>query len=262
MLPFRTNWLATQRTIGASPSLERKKQTQMHVSLNELSTVSQKAALGVGASLGAAEDAAYAVRWLALRGFPALSLIRQGLFAVDTSVSVFGASGIEDGALVWRPRAEGKTLSSVLIGGAAAELFGSMETKRISFDQLDFPLIQLAHFAQLSVDRGIALHFEWIGPRSSMKLLCGDDTLRVVGKRGKPMPSEPCQVKVCQTAKAVSDSGETWACAPQAGRLYQEGCDVDDTDWREIRRLADRILVEASDRSRAVGAGAGLSDND
>jgi hypothetical protein len=227
--------------------------------------VGYKAAIGCGVSTGGAEDFGRAATWLAVRGLPALDSMLAALGAVDSERTDYGNACFDSRGAEWHSGGTG--LSAALLGAAPAALFVSLavenEGSRLHLFDVDVPLLQLPHFANAAVRHELPCRVVWHTQLSDARVACmpGEVTVssgqvRFGGERALRMdvrlfsPGQDSQI-----AHRVLDT-------QREQEIYHHGYAVDDDGWARLCRYADNILVAATERSRALGAGAGLRDND
>lgn len=237
----------------------------VRISLNELSITSHKAALGAGVSTGAAEDLAKAVWWLAVRQLPVLRPVLQGLDAVDTARSVFGQASITKNRIAWHSLQPDKNLSAALIGGAASDLLLSLSVSGMAglyMLDLDCPLLLLPHFASAATKAGLNVHILWATEGAQIELTGTDDRIHIVHSEGDPVQCGRYKLQVTLERTVADLSSPLLFQGAREPDIHRHGYEIEENDWSDLGAFADRNLVRATARSRAVGAGAGLSDND
>ncbi len=239
----------------------------MIVSLNEIESLSWRAALRVGATYGAADDAATAVRWLLARGLPALPPLVAALDRVAGGVSHWGRLEEQPASAGGRSRSglwsadEGRQLSIVLIGGAAADWFGACAADgpaELCLEPVDVPLLLLPSLLIAAAEQGFDVQVGWSGFAAS--------------GRGSVVSFQGCGDAglAARRAAAVTAALLSPGEKPAAGRVLEErlgsvceeGIRVDGDIWLRLDRHAHGMLVPESRASRAGGAGPAGSDND
>ena len=243
----------------------------MIVSLNEIESLAGRAALGVGATWGAADDAAAAaLRWLLARGLPAAPLLVAALDKVASGISHWGrleerpAAGAEvpnppgGGGSRFRSglwsAGGGRHLSTVLIGGAASDWLGASAAEgraALCLESVDVPLLLLPSILTAAARQGFDVHVSWPGfaasGRGSAVALQGCDAAGLAACRGAAV-----------TVTVPPPAGQTAvAMLPEEQLLSfcRRGFEVEDEIWLRLERHAWCMLVPESRASRAGGAG-------
>jgi len=217
----------------------------MTYSLNEIETMSAKAARGAGLPWGMAEEAGKAARWLAAHRQPALDALAGLLDLIDRRSYGDLAPVRENQRWVGREgllcaMTAGITLCDRAEALAAGERFA---TGRIAFPVLSLPFIASAQRAT-----GIAFGVKWPGVA-----ICIDAAGLHISP-GTDVRAVAADELVCE-ARSVELNGDVI-------RGETNGTELDPALWARLGDFAQRTYVPASDRSRQQGAGAGLDDND
>jgi len=214
----------------------------MIVSLNEVESTIRKAFRGAGYHWGEAEEAGKAAVWLARRKLPVMKPFLQLLRSLEGPP--LSRRPIVTGN-VWEA-ASGK-LCPVLAGIALAD--AAMEFRigsEIRFENLLLPGL-LAPFASLAAKANqLNLSIHWPGHRMAVQ--------------GNEFHGELTNTEYqATTFLNVRSQNGTF----EAVTFGEETTLATDSElWTELNRFAAKTYVPASERSRAVGAGAGLTDND
>lgn len=242
----------------------------MIVSLNEIEVTVVNAASGAGAPTGLAEDAGAAAAWLALRGLPVAPVIR---LALDGLVS--GTSGPPQFGQ-WRDgrvTSAAPCVSAVLAASPACDVLLAEpcdDWPAVRFDAIDAPLLVAAAAGLASARYGASFVVNWESGGGTVRFVSErESTVAHVPGRPAPWHPEPAALTIERAGAGEFDTGH-WpgdvigadAFARARSHVLAHGVAVDDGDWDRLRSLAARMLVPASERSRAVGAGAGLIDFD
>lgn len=91
---------------------------------------------------------------------------------------------------------------------------------------------------------------------ANFSVTCGDSAAAVqITPRSLAGPADTITTPLEITSTVAASEQRT--DVPRALRVQ-----VSDSDWRSVNTAAARIYVPSSERSRATGAGAGLTDND
>ncbi len=211
----------------------------MIVSLNEVESLSLKAARGAGMSWGLAEEAAYAARWLAFRGWAwDRSFIEILQRRADVSPPLLMGSSICGDR-------EGAAVCPIHAGAALADLLRVRES--ITLHRVLAPL-WLLPFAHRLAAKQCDVRITWANGHCVLNVadaLIGDAVR---------LPAAIVDWISVEMLQPCSRSGD----AP----IQAVGSTVDQAAWDALERWAARTYVPASVQSRLAGAGAGLSDND
>ncbi|MDG2403519.1 MAG: DUF3726 domain-containing protein [Paracoccaceae bacterium] len=212
----------------------------MNWSLNELEALCRKAARGAGYSWGLAEEAGKATRWLAATGLPGPACLLHLLEAVDQRDFAGFKPDITDSTCT----ASHGFLCPLLTGAALCDgALGQSPSQGLRLVKLSSPLLLLPFVVtafetaqlrwtrvQLSADQGAV---SWKGvvrdlacPQADVAVL---EPIAVAG--GRPLAAQ---------TRAI---------------LEVDNC-------TRLEAFAHRTFAPATEASRLVGAGAGLSDND
>lgn len=123
----------------------------------------------------------------------------------------------------------------------------AIETLPTTLDGVREP-IWIVPFAALAAERGqFALSIEWPGTRVSLSAIGG-----LIEASGALAHPTAVAVTIAESA-----SGAVATVRPRAG-----GRQVSDAAWLAVQALEARTYVPASEQSRIIGAGSGISDND
>lgn len=233
----------------------------MHASLNSLMLISQKAARGAGVAEGAAEDAGSAAVWLALRGFPALEAVYAAVAAVDKGQSIYGDVSVSRNTIDWDPGVGDRSLSAALIGGAAADLFSAVpynDEPVACLHNVDVPLMQLAYFAGNKDGTG-PIRIRYSEETVSMVYSLEDGHLHLIAGEDTPYSSGRYRFEATREPASGRDNATVIG---EDRTLYLSGIELDEDVWQKLRAYAELTFVEPTERSRVMGAGAGINDND
>jgi hypothetical protein len=216
--------------------------TEMIVSLNEVESTIRKAFRGAGYHWGEAEEAGKAAVWLARRKLPVTKPFLQLLRSLDGPPA--SRRPVITGNM-WA--AASSKLCPVLAGIALCDAAMDLQLgSKICFENLLLPDL-LSPFASLAANESqLNLSLRWQGNR--------------IVVQGNEFYSDLTSAEDQATASLSvrSRSGTFEAVTVEE----QQTLDTDSEMWTELNRFAAETYVPASARSRAVGAGAGLTDND
>ena len=211
----------------------------MTFSLNEIEAMAKKAARGAGYAWGLAEEAGKAVRWLESHGLPGAAALvgHLNIGNIDgPPTSLQGDWSSATGVLC--PLTSGAALND------CADWLADRHVQRMT--DVDHPLLILPFTAWAALHIKAPIHVAWDGMRATTD----GYRLRYEALNGNPNPSRAAVVN-CKMDTAGSDLR-----APALRGAISR--DV----WQALGEFAHRTYAPASEESRLLGAGAGVSDND
>lgn len=216
----------------------------MSHSLNEIESLSKRAARGAGLSWGMSEEAGRAVRWLASHGLPGVDLMADVLGRYDLMrydqlcpKSVDGIWEALSGTLC--PFASGATLND------CADRLSTGQSIEIS--NVSHPLLVVPFAAWASVHIQAPVTVSWHNTCIST-----DGYGIWVDDPNGTMDQTGAVSLICSRAEPMNNR----ATAPaHRGSVSQ-------TTWTRLGAFAHRTYAPATEQSRILGAGAGVSDYD
>ncbi len=226
----------------------------LNVSLNEISFFVTRAAVGAGAPFGVAEDFANAVRWAARCGLDPAVLALASLQQLDRSPQSARIARDGDGVFT------GEDGLSAAFAGTALADFWPLGGDALTARNVESPLLAAA---MLAGGEAVSAVVDWPGAR-----IVVDEGRATVSATGRDALTAPDRVDVSVRATPADGAApEGFALSPadleaNAGRLVEQGVDVDGEAWDGIVTLFRRCLVPSNEQSRMSGAGAGLVDTD
>ena len=240
------------------------------LSLNEISFVFTRAAVGAGAPFGIGEEFAKASAWLACLEFDPAEAAVPALRAL--------ADGESRGELVLRDGHEaihvqgrdGQRLSAIHAGPIVADRLlieaGTRGECRLVLDETDQPLLIAAAVVAAAIDAG-RIAVTWLSPDGGRLVVeLADGTVGLRGPEGTGFAaSGPASVDVAlnrtsATARLPSQSTSK-RLADGRRRAVERGVVVDGQAWSSIIGYFNKCLVPSTAQSRRAGAGAGSIDN-
>jgi hypothetical protein len=202
----------------------------MKVSFNELKSMSKGAARGSGLSWGQAEEVSFATVWLLKNGFD----VSNDLISLLESDIIYPPDNIDED--IWQNK--GGDLDPIKSGVALLDLDTN---KTIVLRNVFLPHFLIPFVAQLSQSMLIeASNF-------SAVLIDGRVKTNI-----KDWPSRSEEVKLSATSDKIESK---YSQVPKR-------CQVADQVWNRLEELTYLTYAPATEESRVLGAGAGLSDND
>ena len=202
----------------------------MKVSFNELKSMSKGAARGAGFSWGHAEEVSFATVWLAKNGFDAA----EDLINLLENDMIYSPADIDDD--IWTNK--NGDLDPIKSGAALLDLNikRSIVLKGVFLPCFLIPfvahlpnsiLIEANNFSALSINGMVDVNFKNLPYRSEvLKLSETSDNINIVQKH------------------------------------ISKRCEIADDVWSRLEEFTYRTYAPATEESRVLGAGAGLSDND
>jgi len=215
----------------------------MSYSLNEIEAIAKRAARGAGMPWGLAEEAAMAVRWLASYGLDGPELLASSLSHWNKS-SVADASPNTDG-VVWS--CSNETLHPIVAGAALSDAADRLKHEpMITLEHVTHPLLLLPFTAGAARQISSTVSLEWDG----VKVVSNGESLCIKG-----------------TTDALNVGAETTvivrANSSMGAPVYPKTRgDMTDECLANLSHFAMQGFAPATDESRKLGAGAGLTDND
>lgn len=216
----------------------------MTYSLNEIEGLCKKAARGSGCSWGMAEEAAKAVRWLVSFDLAGPSSFADLLALHDKKPRTdFTPATCAD---VWRGKGGG--LCPIASGATLCDHAGLIAWEsEVEMAEVAHPLLLLPFAATASRTLGQSILVSWGHVRVHVEAnnLWIDDPKNEVGIA----KADRVSLRLEQTPEGVP-----WAST-------HRGTIAPDV-WAQLNGFAHRTYAPATEESRNLGAGAGVSDND
>jgi hypothetical protein len=208
-------------------------------SLNEIEAMAKKAARGGGYSWGIAEEAGKAVRWLESHGLPGVASLACHLEtgAARGPDTLDGIWTAQDGALC-------PLLCGASLNDCADQMLGAGQ---IEIAQVARPLLLLPFAAWSAVHLKASVAVSW----DAVSIVTDGFNMNCTDQHQQIASPEPVTL-VCRRAA----SGHAQLSQP-AMRGH-----VNASAWARLGALAHRTYAPATEESRLLGAGAGVSDND
>lgn len=211
----------------------------MTFSLNEIEAMAKKAARGAGYAWGPAEEAGKAVRWLESHGLPGGAALVGHLNIGNIDGPPMSLQGD------WRSAT--RVLCPLTSGAAlndCADWLADGHVQRMT--NVDHPLLILPFAAWAALHIKAPIHVEWDG------MLATTDGYRLKFD-AQTDTQNPATEKALTCQKTNAPSG----LKDPALRG-----DISSDVWQALGKYAHRTYAPASEESRLLGAGAGVSDND
>ena len=232
----------------------------MKVSGNEIEISFRKAALGAEIPLGLAEDFGRIGYWLAARRVNPLPAGLAALDAFDAENS--GAGALLESEQEWNltPKA-GQGLSALYAGASACDLL-CVQYSALRLRQVDAPLLVLVAAALAAAEHALVLQVELLAADGTTVVACCDSGM-VCAQAAVLQRFTAAAALDMRLQRASSEHSSNKPVALPAAPpddIFSEGADVDEAEWSRVQQYATRMLVPASETSRA-GAGAGELDS-
>jgi len=212
-------------------------------SLGEIEAQCKKAARGAGMAWGMAEEAGKSARWLAAQGLDGPLILANWLN--EMPLTGRGALDCEDD--VWAAR--NGVMCPITAGTLVADRAADLAKSPMKLTKVAHPALMLFALQASAAWLNMPLSIRWAGFRARLApqhapVWSGDT-------RAPNAALITCMVDDAQPADAVVEP--IW---------FPQRISLNPDSWSALETLAARTYVPASAASRAVGAGAGLSDND
>jgi hypothetical protein len=246
----------------------------MRMSMNEVLTMCQRAAVGAGLPVGLAEDCAAASVWLETTGLNGVRVFRRALdgYLAGRTTGVTLETGAGRQRLL--PMGDGGRGASALFAGpalsdrvavhGAGRIAGPVEAHAV-----DEPILALACVVAGLHRAPDTLTIHWLqgAGRLRCEARCRDGAWSLWGDDGA-VAGEPGPVDLLAdlgSPGAPRDMASLFTEAAIAEALehsHARGVQVAAGDYERVNASARKVLVADSPHSRLAGAGAGLHDND
>ena len=210
----------------------------MNLSLNEVEATAKRAARGAGYPWGLAEEAAKATRWLCARGIDGCAVL-AGLLTRRNGSELAAWSASTTGE-VWT--AKGGTLCPLATGAAISDRASELRSGEIHLKKVAEPLMLLPFLSQAALQLETIVTIAWPGGTATTD----GCQISLVG--------EPSEAAENPTVRIGGELGPANAPCTRA--------DPSRETLEILNTFAHRTYAPATEESRLLGAGAGLSDND
>lgn len=216
----------------------------MSHSLNEIEALAKRAGRGSGMSWGIAEEAARAVRWLASHELPSVSVLADVLELNDQASRQTLVPMSLDGAWV----ASSERLCPLASGATLNDCADWLLTRdQIEMTGVSHPLLVVPFAAWAAIHIGAPVEASWLNVR-----IITDGYGVWINDPENQIATASATALICKRA----DQGEVQFKQPKSrGEVSQAA-------WARLGSLAHRTYAPATEASRILGAGAGVSDND
>ena len=216
----------------------------MSHSLNEIEAMAKKAARGAGMSWGLCEEAGKAVRWLESHELPGIATFIQLLEKNDGLPEVQSTPISFDGVWTSVSGQLGPILSGAALNDSAEKLRSGtpVELAEVSFPMLLVPFVA---WAALHLDQPVEV--KW----GNLHAVSNGYDLALQDPDGEISVKSAALVTVSKASKL-----------PELAISATLRGNVDADVWSKLATFAHRTYAPATEESRMLGAGAGVTDND
>ncbi len=218
-------------------------------SLNETASRAKLAARGVGYSWGMAEEVARAIFWLASRELPGPALLLNLLSHYPTSESVKLAMPLNNNGQLC---VKDSWLCPIAAGCALSDTCADVDdTTLIVLPSVKSPILILPFVADIALRFGTVLDLEldkYTVSTNGTQVKFSDIAFATM---------EQAERVVCRTASSETTEYTLGDRENTAFRVV-----VEDHVWAGLGAYAQQTYAPSTESSRALGAGAGLNDND
>lgn len=216
----------------------------MNFSLNEIEAMAKKATRGAGMSWGTCEEAGKAVRWLESHALPGVETLVGLLKHFDALPEVQRAPISFE--TTWR--ATSGELGPILSGAALNDSAELLRTDAgVTLENVSFPLLIIPFAAWAAIHLNKPVCVTWNGLRAT---------------------SDGYQLALCDPDQDIGVTSANDVVVTRASDLSSDAKTpaergfIDVKAWAALGTFAHRTYAPATEESRMLGAGAGVSDND
>ncbi len=222
-------------------------------SLNELAALVKLSAKGAGYSWGMAEEASYAVRWLAAANLPAPQIL--ACILNHQSIAHRELAGPQIDNTLW---IAGKTPMCPLRTGAALSDFASVLSTAgpIDIGPVNWPVALLPFICLASQSVDDVLSVSWGG----LYFECRQGVLAVNEQHWSELQHQALSDQSAHVSCQLSVTQHQRPLKP-IERLTLRA-EISEDCLAELKSMAARTYAPATEASRISGAGAGTTDND
>ncbi|WP_435140650.1 DUF3726 domain-containing protein [Pseudopelagicola sp. nBUS_19] len=209
----------------------------MNFSLNEVEATAKRAARGAGYSWGIAEEAAKATRWLChlgLDGSQALAKLLTRDFASNLKIHAPLAVGGK-----WCAEHD---LCPLLTGAHLSDFASKLSGNTVELQNVACPTLLLPFAASAARTLNLCLTIECDG----IETVTNGADVQV----SRDIPARATKMLVYEVGRLTLPRARHSRFFPNL------------EDWEILNQFAHRTFAPATDESRLLGAGSGLSDND
>lgn len=203
--------------------------------LNEVEATGKRAARGAGYGWGLAEEAAKATRWLCAQGLSGCAALAQVLQADLVQAAPVSAPHTQD----WQGAA---ALCPLATGAALSDRAAMLRNGPLRLYDVEAPVMLLPFAGYVARQLGQCVELDFDG------VTAATDGFRL--NLSGPLPARAERVTL-QTG-----------ISPGTARPLHDRATPDPQVWDILNQFAHRTYAPATEESRRLGAGAGLSDND
>ncbi|MEO9904065.1 MULTISPECIES: DUF3726 domain-containing protein [Alphaproteobacteria] len=210
----------------------------MTYSLNEAEATARKAARGAGYGWGLAEEAGKAVRWLCMQSEDSVAVLAGLLERIDGETLAEHTPTSGAGTI----QAEGAWLCPLLAGVMLSDSAAQLRSREIRMEIVLEPMFLLPFAARAALQLEMTVTVS----TPAFSALTDGRILTLTGTRISV--AEDVLVRAGGTVGKVSAHATRCLPNPEA--------------WAVLSRFAERTYAPATEASRLLGAGAGVSEDD
>lgn len=225
----------------------------MRRSLNEISGEIRKAALGAGFPIGHAQEISHAAAWLISKNLDGVKSVFDGLRAGFNSKipSLKFKSSSEGNEQYALPKvhaaSHGVGLRDMMIADAGQH--------RFQLEQVDVPLLLIGLLGAQCDDQNYEIM--WESEQEPAFRLHPNMSESELKEFASKLETHRSFVRLTMVETHIHEKDQ-----PRRTLSMPEGYLINETLWLEIKALAAKTYVPASEASRTKGAGAAINDND
>ncbi|WP_298851197.1 DUF3726 domain-containing protein [uncultured Ruegeria sp.] len=209
----------------------------MTFSLNEVEATAKRATRGAGYAWGVAEEAAKTTRWLCAQGFDGPAILAQLLQREFASCLERHIPTVRNEKMTGE-----QDLCPLMTGTAISDSPTALSQGTVSISNVAAPLLLLPFVAAMAKKQKKTVEISFDGFSAltdGVHLSCGD-----------------CRIDRADHVE-IAEGGHV-----QATRAVQSRAAPNVEAWQFLNTIAHRTYAPATEESRLLGAGSGLSDND
>ncbi len=210
----------------------------MNVSLNEIDATAKKAARGAGYPWGLAEEAGKATRWLCRHNIDGCAALANLLDEMDGRDIASISPSIE--GQNWA--AAGTVVCPLVAGAAISDRAQGFGSQGIELRNVVSPILLAPFLASIAQQLNVTIRLT----AETAELHADGQRVSIIGE----FPSLSHQATATIGSELLNPNELCRRAFP------------DRTTWKRLNSFARRTYAPATDESRLMGAGAGLSDND
>ncbi len=240
--------------------------SDLTISLNEVLFYFTRAAFGVKAPIGLSEDFAKNNIWISENGFDPSICSLKALDNLDTHASSLSIKfeKTKEGGHLFCP--DGRLLSCLEASSSCSDWVEiNRRASELKISNVDCPFLIVS---ALGANNNSGLKISWTDDNQNQFQvnLLGDETWEVLSSSSKYIELSRNANVTISSLDLTHKPNKTWTVktfnhTEEKFKILHNGVKVRE-NWNAIYDYFSRCLVKSSAKSRALGAGAGLVDND